>query len=190
MACCRTSISQLELDDAVEVIDWIARQPWCDGKVGMMGKSWGGFNCLQVAAMRPKALKAVLSVCSTDDRYADDIHYMGGCLLNDNHWWGDIMLAYQARPADPALFGEGWRDNWLKRLERDAVLARDLDEAPGARRLLAPRLDLRGLRRDPVPGDADRRLGRRLYQRDPAHAGAPEGAAPRDHRAVGAPLSA
>ena len=107
---------QLELDDAVEVIDWIARQPWCDGKVGMMGKSWGGFNCLQVAAMRPKPLKAVLSVCSTDDRYADDIHYMGGCLLNDNHWWGDIMLAYQARPADPALFGEGWRDNWLKRL--------------------------------------------------------------------------
>jgi predicted acyl esterase len=41
---------------------------------------------------------------------------MGGCLLNDNHWWGDIMLAYQARPADPALFGEEWRDNWLKRL--------------------------------------------------------------------------
>ena len=107
---------QLELDDGVEVIDWIARQPWCDGSVGMMGKSWGGFNCLQVAAMRPKPLKAVLSVCSTDDRYTDDIHYMGGCLLNDNHWWGDIMLAYQARPADPALFGEGWRDNWLKRL--------------------------------------------------------------------------
>ena len=107
---------QLELDDAVEVIDWIARQPWCDGKVGMMGKSWGGFNCLQVAAMRPKPLKAVLSVCSTDDRYADDIHYMGGCLLNDNHWWGAIMLGFQARPADPQLFGAGWRDNWLKRL--------------------------------------------------------------------------
>jgi putative CocE/NonD family hydrolase len=107
---------QLELDDAVEVIDWIAGQPWCDGSIGMMGKSWGGFNCLQVAALRPKALKAVLSVCSTDDRYADDIHYMGGCLLNDNHWWGDIMLAYQARPADPALFGPGWRDNWLKRV--------------------------------------------------------------------------
>jgi hypothetical protein len=107
---------QLELDDAVEVIDWITRQPWCNGRVGMMGKSWGGFNCLQVAAMRPKALGAVLSVCSTDDRYADDIHYMGGCLLNDNHWWGDIMIAYQARPADPALFGESWRDNWLKRL--------------------------------------------------------------------------
>ena len=107
---------QLELDDAVEVIEWITQQKWCDGKIGMMGKSWGGFNCLQVAAMRPKALKAVLSVCSTDDRYADDIHYMGGCLLNDNQWWGDIMLAYQSRPADPALFGPGWKENWLKRL--------------------------------------------------------------------------
>ena len=73
-----------EQDDAIEVIEWLAAQPWCSGSVGMMGKSWGGFNCLQVAARRPPALKAVLSVCSTDDRYTDDIHYMGGCLLNDN----------------------------------------------------------------------------------------------------------
>jgi putative CocE/NonD family hydrolase len=108
---------QLELDDAVEVIEWIAAQKWCDGNIGMMGKSWGGFNCLQVAAMRPPQLKAVLSVCSTDDRYRDDIHYMGGCLLNDNQWWGDIMLVYQTRPADPALFGPDWKANWLKRIE-------------------------------------------------------------------------
>lgn len=107
-----------EQDDALEVIDWLAAQKWCDGNVGMMGKSWGGFNCLQVAARQPKALKAVLSVCSTDDRYADDIHYMGGCLLNDNLWWGTIMLAYQARPADPELFGDGWRENWRERLEQ------------------------------------------------------------------------
>src|SRR5690242_13008433 len=109
---------QLELDDGVEVIAWIAAQKWCNGSVGMMGKSWGGFNCLQVAALRPKPLKAVLSVCSTDDRYADDIHYMGGCLLNDNLWWGAIMLAYQARPQDPAIAGEGWRADWLDRLDR------------------------------------------------------------------------
>jgi uncharacterized protein len=59
----------LEQADAVEVIAWIADQPWCSGQVGMMGKSWGGFNCLQVAAHRPPALAAVLTVCSTDDRY-------------------------------------------------------------------------------------------------------------------------
>ncbi|MGA2043539.1 MAG: CocE/NonD family hydrolase [Roseiarcus sp.] len=105
-----------ELDDACAVIDWLSRQPWCDGKVGMMGKSWGGFNAMQTAALRPPALKAIVTVCSTDDRYADDIHYMGGALLNDNLWWGSIMLAYQARPADPALVGDAWRAQWLDRL--------------------------------------------------------------------------
>src|SRR5262245_16947847 len=92
-----------ELADGVEVIAWIARQSWCSGAVGLMGKSWGGFNALQIAALRPPALKAILTVCSTDDRYADDVHYMGGCVINDNLWWGGIMLVYQARPADPAL---------------------------------------------------------------------------------------
>jgi hypothetical protein len=105
-----------EQEDACAVIAWLAAQPWCTGHVAMMGKSWGGFNCLQVAAMRPPALKAVLTVCSTDDRYADDIHWMGGCLLNDNHWWGAIMLAYQCRPPDPVLFGAGWREEWSKRI--------------------------------------------------------------------------
>jgi hypothetical protein len=105
-----------EQDDALEVIAWIAAQPWCTGAVGMMGKSWGGFNALQVAARRPPALKAIITVCSTDDRYADDVHYMGGCLLNDNHWWGDIMLAYQARPGDPEILGESWREQWKARL--------------------------------------------------------------------------
>ena len=88
----------LEQDDAVEAIGWIAAQPWCSGAVGMMGKSWGGFNALQVAARRPPALKAIITVCSTDDRFGDDIHFMGGCLLNDNLWWGSIMLGYQGRP--------------------------------------------------------------------------------------------
>ncbi|MDR6293944.1 hypothetical protein E9232_006498 [Inquilinus ginsengisoli] len=108
---------QQEQDDAVEVIAWIAAQPWCTGAVGMMGKSWGGFNALQVAACRPPALKAIITVYSTDDRYSDDIHYQGGCLLNDNLWWGAIMLAYQARPADPAIVGDSWRRQWLERLD-------------------------------------------------------------------------
>ena len=60
----------------VAVIAWIAHQSWwLSGAVGMMGKSWGGFNALQVAARRPPALKAIITVCSTDDRFATDIHY-------------------------------------------------------------------------------------------------------------------
>ena len=106
-----------EQEDALDVIAWIAAQPWCSGAVGMMGKSWGGFNSLQVAARRPPALKAIITVYSTDDRFRDDIHYMGGCLLTDNLWWGSIMLAYQARPLDPVVVGESWRQDWLARLD-------------------------------------------------------------------------
>ena len=106
----------LEQEDAVEVIGWLARQPWCSGTVGMIGNSWGGFNSLQVAARRPPALKAVVTSCSTDDRYADDIHYMGGCLLVDKLRWASTMFAYNARPPDPAVVGERWRTMWLERL--------------------------------------------------------------------------
>ena len=58
--------SARELADGKEVVEWIAAQPWCDGKVGMMGISWGGFNALQVAALRPAPLKAIVTLCSTD----------------------------------------------------------------------------------------------------------------------------
>ncbi|MBN35748.1 MAG: peptidase S15 [Rhodospirillaceae bacterium] len=108
-----------ELDDAQEVIAWIARQPWCDGKVGMMGKSWGGFNALQTAALQPDALKAIIAVCATDDRYADDVHYMGGCLLDANHMWSATMMAFNNRPPDPEIVGERWLEMWRERLEND-----------------------------------------------------------------------
>ena len=106
----------LEQDDGVEVLAWIAAQPWCDGSVGIMGISWGGFSGLQIAARRPPELKAVISVCSTDDRYADDVHYMGGCLLGDNLSWASVMFAYNAQPPDPEIVGEAWRDMWMERL--------------------------------------------------------------------------
>ena len=107
---------QQEQDDALAVIAWIAAQPWCSGRVGMMGISWGGFNALQVAARRPPALKAIITVCSTDDRYADDCHYMGGALLLNSLSWASTMFAYNARPPDPLVVGERWRDMWMQRL--------------------------------------------------------------------------
>ena len=110
---------QQELEDGVEVIDWIARQPWCSGAVGMMGISWGGFNGLQVAALRPPALKAVVSVASTDDRYATDVHFMGGCLSCDNLTWSTSMFGFGSRPPDPEVVGERWRKMWFERLENN-----------------------------------------------------------------------
>ncbi|GAB3344825.1 CocE/NonD family hydrolase [Modestobacter lapidis] len=106
-----------ELRDAEDVLAWLADQLWCDGNTGMMGISWGGFNALQVAARRPAGLGAIVTVCSTDDRYADDVHYMGGCLLSDNLSWASTMFAYNSCPPDPALVGNRWRDMWLERLQ-------------------------------------------------------------------------
>ncbi len=110
-----------ELSDAVEVIEQIAAAPWCNGRVGMMGISWGGFNGLQVAALAPDPLKAVITLCSTVDRYNDDIHYKGGCLLNENLGWGATMWAYSSRAPDPALRSD-WREMWLNRLENEPFL--------------------------------------------------------------------
>ncbi|WP_150252646.1 CocE/NonD family hydrolase [Nocardiopsis deserti] len=110
-----------ELLDAEEVLAWLADQPWCDGRTGMMGISWGGFNALQVAARRPESLRAIVTACSTDDRYSDDVHYMGGCLLGDNLSWASTMFAYNSCPPDPALVGERWRDMWHERLEHSGL---------------------------------------------------------------------
>lgn len=115
---------QQELDDGVEVINWLASQSWCTGKVGMMGKSWGGFNCLQVAALQPEPLQAVLTVCSTDDRYADDIHYRGGSLLIENFSWAATMTAIMAKAPDP-LLRDDWREVWMQRLEAMPLLAKN-----------------------------------------------------------------
>ena len=110
--------TEQEQDDAVEILAWLAAQPWCDGKLGMWGISWGGFNSLQIAARRPPGLGAIMTLCSTDDRYADDVHYRGGCVLAlDMLHWASSMLTWNARPPDPRLYGDGWREAWLERLE-------------------------------------------------------------------------
>lgn len=106
-----------ELDDGEALLAWIAEQTWCNGSVGMLGISWGGFNGLQLAARRPPALKAVVSVSSTDDRYTDDVHYMGGCLLAENFAWAGTMCAHTSLPPHPAQVGERWRTMWHERMK-------------------------------------------------------------------------
>jgi len=111
-----------ELQDACDVIAWAASQPWCNGKVGMQGISWGGFNSLQVASLAPPALKAIITICSTVDRYADDIHYKGGCLLLENFGWSTNIMSYDSRPPDPQIVGEKWTDIWRHRLENQPLM--------------------------------------------------------------------
>ncbi|MFF1836751.1 CocE/NonD family hydrolase [Streptomyces sp. NPDC058231] len=104
--------------DGVAVIDWLAGQEWCSGRVGMFGISWGGSEALRIAALAPEPLRAVVTVCSTDDRYDNGAHYMGGSVVAAGlPARAAAMLAFASRPPDPAHVGDGWRDMWLRRLE-------------------------------------------------------------------------
>lgn len=115
--------SEAELSDGVDIINWIAAQDWCDGNVGIQGISWGGFNGVQLAARAPEALKAVISIGTTVDRYHDDIHYKGGIQLGENIGWAATVMSWFSLPPDPAIVGDGWRDMWLNRLENTPFLA-------------------------------------------------------------------
>ncbi|MFB7664218.1 CocE/NonD family hydrolase [Kitasatospora sp. NPDC056138] len=109
--------SEQETADGVAVVEWLAAQPWCSGRVGMFGISRSGPGCLRIAARAPEALKAVVTVCATDDRYDNDVHYLGGSLLAVGmHAWSAAMLAFAGRPPDPKYVGDAWRPMWLERL--------------------------------------------------------------------------
>lgn len=107
-----------ELDDCLTMLEWISKQHWCDGAIGMMGTSWGGTSSLQAAISGSGLLKAVIAVCATNDRYNDDIHHMGGCLLTDSIEWGATLPAILALPPSIESNSDGWRDNWLYRLDK------------------------------------------------------------------------
>ena len=107
-----------ELEDLAELVGWLAERPWSNGNVGMYGTSWSGFNALQTAMLRPPALKAICSIFASDDRYADDVHYYGGALKQlDLADWPTNMEAVNVLPPVPRVFGQGWRDEWRRRLE-------------------------------------------------------------------------
>ncbi len=129
--------SEQELDDAVETIRLLAELPGSNGRIGMWGISWGGFNALQTAMRRPRALKAVLALHASDDLFHDDVHYIDGAYhvdayeLSIDHENG--LPAPPEYPLDEAFFknrfdsypwfltylkeqqdGEFWRKNGLR----------------------------------------------------------------------------
>jgi predicted acyl esterase len=119
-----------EQADICAAIAWLAEQAWSTGRVGMYGTSWGGFNSIQVAMERPPALRAIVPIYASDDRYTDDVHYMGGVLKAiDLVDWVLYMAACNVLPPVPAVFGDGWRDEWRRRIEgTDPWLLRWLEE--------------------------------------------------------------
>src|SRR3954465_15958347 len=125
---------ETEQQDLVEVIAWLAEQPWCNGNVGMFGTSYSGFNSLQIACERPPALKAVCAIYATDDRWTDDVHWRGGALrLVDLVDYDHYMTPMCVLPPVPAVWGDSWRDEWARRLAAHEpwVLPRVRGNVPG-----------------------------------------------------------
>ncbi|MGA8041060.1 MAG: CocE/NonD family hydrolase [Acidimicrobiia bacterium] len=107
-----------EQEDTLEVLRWIEDQPWSTGRLGMWGVSWGGFSALQTAMLRPPQLKAIAPVHATHDRFACDVHYTGGSLhAQEQVDWPTSMVVCNALPPDPDIFGDGWFEEWMRRLE-------------------------------------------------------------------------
>ena len=116
---------ETERTDLRSAIEWLASQPWSNGKVGIFGTSYSGFNGLQMAAeigrLDIPALAAVVATYATDDRYTDDVHYCGGVLRAiDLIDYPLYMVAMNALPPVPAAFdgdAEAWREAWRRRVD-------------------------------------------------------------------------
>jgi len=102
--------SDIELDDGEEVVDWLSRQDWSTGNVGMFGISWGGFNSIQMAMRNPPALKAFVAVMATENLYSEDVHYIDGIMHTDS--WMMSNDLYNALPGAPEFkLDEEWLEN-------------------------------------------------------------------------------
>ncbi|MCK5443604.1 MAG: CocE/NonD family hydrolase [Maribacter sp.] len=119
--------SEQEKDDGEEVIDWLSKQEFSKGPVGMFGISWGGFNSIHLALRQPPALKAILAMMATDDIYEDDVHFMDGMMHVDAYEIGrDIKNIIPGAP-DYKINGSYFENKfdtepWLlkyKRKQRD-----------------------------------------------------------------------
>ena len=102
--------SEIEHRDGDDVIAWLARQPFSNGNVGMIGISWSGFNSIQMAMRNPPALKAIVAVDATDDLYQDDVHFIDGMMHVDSWEMShDLASSIPAAPEfriDEAFFAE------------------------------------------------------------------------------------
>ena len=111
----------VEQRDGYDVVEWIAGQEWCDGKVAMTGGSYGGFTSVQVAALAPPHLVTIIPWNYTDDRYTDDCHYRGGAwrCYYDIGSYGCSMVGMNAMPPYPEYSGDRWAEIWEEHLEQN-----------------------------------------------------------------------
>jgi len=125
--------SEQEQVDGEQVIAWLAGQPWCNGKVGMFGISWGGFTAMQMAMRHPPALKAILAAHATAELFHDDVHYVDGMAHVDEFelnmdmaqgWLGAPDYSLDEKVLGPRFDTPPWSLLYLRH-QRDGPFWRD-----------------------------------------------------------------
>lgn len=120
--------TEQEKDDGEAIIDWLSKQDFSTGEIGMFGISWGGFNAIHLATRENPALKAILAMMATDDIYKDDVHFIDGMMHIDAYEIGrDLKNVIPGAP-DYSIGGDYFENKfdtepWLlkyKRKQRDS----------------------------------------------------------------------
>ena len=117
--------------DGHELVEWIARQSWCTGSVGVWGSSYGGITALAIAETRPPHLRAIVPMNAPDDNYdAMFVHNGSRVMLWSDATWGSKMVASNLMP--PLRYdGSGdWLRIWRERLDQFSPWLLDWNGSP------------------------------------------------------------
>jgi predicted acyl esterase len=102
--------------DGHDALAWIADQPWCTGRTGIWGISYGGNTALSIASTKPPSLGAIVAIHAIDNEYTGAAwpHGCRGALVGEIDW-GFRVAGIQLLP--PLRFGKDWKVRWRARLE-------------------------------------------------------------------------
>ncbi|MDP2915080.1 MAG: CocE/NonD family hydrolase, partial [Candidatus Aminicenantes bacterium] len=115
-----------ETQDAYEITEWLAKQPWSDGKVGMFGGSYLGVTQLMAASKKPPHLKAIFPAVPLFDMYS--VGAQGGIFKEDFvRTWSELTRRFDLEEIAAPVDGD-----------KDGVLLKKaIEEHKGNRSLIA-----------------------------------------------------
>ncbi|MEV6556226.1 CocE/NonD family hydrolase [Nocardia sp. NPDC051756] len=119
-------LRQREQQDTVEVIDWAARQPWSNGRIGMNGISYSGINQVQAAQQNPPALKAIFPVVPGSDLMNDVLAPGGGFGFNFIPLWLTAINGLKLVPDLASVLNGQFDTQWLADRVRDPLTFMDV----------------------------------------------------------------
>lgn len=105
---------QTEMEDGYDTIEWIAQQPWCNGKVGMSGRSAMGIATNLAAASDPPHLVCGYIVTAPESLF-DESYFMGGVFRE--HFRGNFMRLTGAEDQIPIMKARVVLDEQWKRTD-------------------------------------------------------------------------